>query len=93
MVCDPDKSKGAAPGGAAGRTSEASHSVPDLADGFCKSEEPARLLAFSVSLRNPADYDNGIARLELQLDYETNTGAAMMVKLADIGGDCFSICG
>ena len=60
--------------------------VPYLADGFCKYEEPARLLAFSVSLSNPADYDNGIARLELQLDYQTNTGAAMMVKLPTSAG-------
>jgi hypothetical protein len=55
--------------------------VPYLADGFSRYIDGVRLLAFSVSLSNPSDIDNALSLLELQVDYRTEAGVSMAVKI------------
>jgi hypothetical protein len=55
--------------------------VAYLADGYCKIDDRERLMAFSVSLTNPSDSNNGVGLIELQVDYLTETGVQMRIKI------------
>lgn len=57
--------------------------VPYLKEGYCKSPigSSFRVFAFSISVSNPSDTDNSVARLDLELNYTTCNRVCMNVKV------------
>lgn len=57
--------------------------VPYLTEGYVKSlpEGQFRVYAFAISLSNPSDADNSVAKLELQLSYSRASGTDLAIKL------------
>ena len=56
--------------------------VAYLANGFARRDPDRRLYAVSLSVSNPADADNSIALLELELRYRISDGLVMTMRLA-----------
>lgn len=55
--------------------------VPELREGyFVKRQDDARVYFFLLSVRNPTDSDNAIARIELHLRYLLNSGVPITAK-------------
>lgn len=55
--------------------------VPYMAEGYARRTPERRLYAVSLSLSNPTDSDNAIAKIELQVRYRTRDGIVMTIRL------------
>lgn len=55
--------------------------VPYLAEGYTRRTPEQRLYAISLSLSNPTDSDNSIAKIELQMRYHKRDGIVMTIRL------------
>ena len=57
------------------------HFVPYMAEGYSRRTPDRRLYAVSLSLSNPTDSDNSIAKIELQVRYRTRDRIVMTIRL------------
>jgi hypothetical protein len=55
--------------------------VPYLANAYFVRTDNSRIFTYSISVTNPSDIDNSLARIELEVSYETNDGLRATIRL------------